>query len=140
MFKKLIAGIGKAVGGVARFFGGPSENANLIIKQTAEYIDMAKFTEEEQAEAKKENLGLFVEYIKATMPQNLARRLIALKIVDLWRWLIIAGVIGVAFGAKDFSEFVFKVLTEIVAIPFLAVITFYYAKNFIENRNGKKKE
>ena len=140
MFKKLISGIGKAVGGVARFFGGPSENAKLIIEQTAEYIDMAKFTDEEKAESRKENFGLFIEYAKATMPQNLARRLIALKVVDTWRWLIIAAVAGFAFGAEDFSEFVFRVLKEIVAIPFIAIITYYYAKNFIENRNGKKKE
>ena len=121
MFKKLISGFGK-------FFAGSPERVDTLFDKGVELVDNAFFTKQEKSKAHAKSFDQYIEWIKASSPQNATRREIALLITKAWIILLFAGVIAEIGGLHVQSAFVFKVLKEIVMYPFLTVIIFYFGK------------
>ncbi len=93
--------------------------------------DMLVFTEEEKAIANQKLLDWKLEYQKATSPQNLSRRYIAVMISVLWCFLV-ALVTGLSvFGRTLEADYVFKILSEVVMQPFSIVIGFYFLSHVV---------
>lgn len=121
MFKKIFGAI----------FGSPA-NTEKVIDGAKNGLDKLFYTDEEKADAAKEVREWFIEYLKATQPQNLARRFIAITVTLLWGFLILTGVaafsVEVMLGTSEavIALFIFKVLTDIVAIPFAGLMAFYF--------------
>lgn len=76
-----------------------------------------------------EKMQLFIEYQKATLPQNLARRFLALMVVGTYLIMVIMSA-ATWYWFKDFSEFLFNLATESLAIPVTTIIGFYFLKRF----------
>lgn len=100
--------------------------------------DALFFTEEEKSVASQKKLDWTLEYMKATAPQNVSRRVIAFIIVILWALLVIVAVVAGWFarGPGTYSQFVFNTLKEIVSQPFTVVIGFYFLTQLV--RSAKK--
>lgn len=114
---------------LARIFGS-SENTKTIVDGAVAGLDKLVFTKEERAEMDDKARDWFLRYLEATQPQNLARRFIALVVVGLWATLILAGICA-WWVSQAFSMFVFKVLAEVVAMPFSIIIGFYFAAHVL---------
>ena len=82
-------------------------------------LDKAWFTDQEMS-------SYFIQYLAATQPQNMARRLIAFIVVALWALLVLIAVAVYKIDA-GFSGFVFSTLHENVNTPFSIIIGFYFA-------------
>lgn len=107
-----------------RIFAGPTET-NKIIDGAIAGLDKIVFTEEERADANRKMGDWYLKYLQATEGQNLARRLIAVIVVCLWSALVVFGV-AIRWISYDLSDFVFRVLVDIVMQPFTIVIGFYF--------------
>lgn len=109
-------------------FGG-SDAAASTVDGIKKGFDALVFTDEEKASANQAGMELFIKYQEATQPQNVARRFIALLIVGLFVCLVVAGVVCFKFD-KQYSEFIFNVLADIVVNPTMLIIGFYFIKRF----------
>lgn len=128
---------------------GSSENTGKIIDGATSGLDKIVFTKEERADANQKLSDWYLKYLQSTQPQNLARRLIAMVIVWTWWLLVVFGVIcrGIELWIFDtvpegveyvYSEYVFKVLTDVVMRPFSIVISFYFLTHVVRTyQNGK---
>ena len=117
---------------------GSSKNTETIVNGAVKGLDSMFFTKEEQAEYRQKGAEWFLEYLKATQPQNLARRLIALMVVFLWSILILLGV-GVRPWADEYATYIFQILADVVMTPFLMIMGFYFAAHVVRSfADGKK--
>jgi hypothetical protein len=95
-------------------------------------IDKLVYTKEEKAEATQKGLDLYLQFVKATKPAAKARRVIAFVITGMWSSLV-ALVVGLHLLGSSKDEFVFNILTDVVAIPFSIIIGFYFLKHVTSN-------
>ena len=109
---------------LSRIFAGPTET-NKIIDGAIVGLDKIVFTQEERADANAKLGEWYLKYLTATEGQNLARRAIALIVVTLWTLLILLGV-AAHWISYEYSEFIFRVLVDVVLQPFSIVIGFYF--------------
>lgn len=105
---------------------GTAEHTKTVLDAGVAGLDKLFYTAEEKAENAARFGDLYLRYLAATNPQNLARRLIALVVVGLWALLILAGVALWKFDAA-YSAFVFSTLDNIVNVPFMIIVGFYFA-------------
>lgn len=118
---------------------GSSKNTETIVDGAVGGLDKMFFTKEEKSEANAKLADWYLKYLAATQPQNLARRLIALVVVILWALLIVAG-IAIRWFSYEMSDFIFEVLRDLVAEPFLLVMGFYFLAHVVRTyQNGKAK-
>jgi hypothetical protein len=105
---------------------GSKDHTETVLDAGVKGLDALFYTAEEKAENAARFGDLYLRYLAATNPQNLARRLIALVVVGLWAFLIL---VGVALWKLDagYSAFVFSTLDNIVNLPFTIVVGFYFA-------------
>jgi hypothetical protein len=96
-------------------------------------VDKLFYTKEEKAQATQRGLELYLEFIKATQPAALARRYLMFILSGLWAFLILLTVVLQLMGAAGSSEFVFKMLTDVVAVPFGMAVAFYFLKHVTSN-------
>lgn len=95
-------------------------------KAAVSSVDMLIFTDEEKSLTNQKVLDWKLEYHKATSPQNLSRRYIAVVVTLLWASLVVLTVLLRLLGLNAQSEFVFNVMTEIAMQPFTVIIGFYF--------------
>ncbi len=116
---------------LSKLFGGGPD----VIKSASDAIikagDALVFTDEEKSVADQKKLDWYLDYIKATNPQNVSRRAISIIITLLWALLILVGVAAQGFGQSDFAKYVFDTLGKNVGGPFLVIIGFYFAAHAI---------
>lgn len=118
-------------------FGG-TDAANKTISSISSGIDKLVYTPEEKADASREGVKLWIEYQKATQPQNLSRRLIALVIVAVWALTVIAaGILGVtsAFdnpNAGTAASFLLDLLFKAIMPSVVVIVSFYFYKRIAE--------
>ena len=116
---------------------GSSENTTKVVDGAIHGLDKLFYTDEEKAESAKDVREWFLRYLQATNPQNISRRFIAIVVTLLWAFLIIAGITTFAIEYFVFydpevefnavmAQFIFKVMTDIVAIPFAGIMAFYF--------------
>lgn len=94
---------------------------NLVDKASAA-IDASVLTDEEK-------MQYFIEYQKATLPQNVARRLLALMIVGVFLLLIIASVALFRID-QPYSQFIYDIAKNVLLAPVTVIIGFYFLKRF----------
>jgi len=127
------------MGILRRIFSRP-EDATKIIDGATKGLDKIFFTKEERADANIKLSEWYLKYLSATEGQNLARRFIAIIVVAIWGTLVVFGV-AVRWISYEMSDFVFRVLTDIVMTPFSIVIGFYFLTHAVrtyQKGNGKK--
>jgi len=118
-------------------FGG-TKAADKAISSISNGLDKLVYTQEEKADASREGVKLWIEYQKATQPQNLARRLIALVIVAVWAVTVAAaGILGVtsAFdnpGAGLAANFLLDLLFKTIMPSVVVIVSFYFYKRIAE--------
>jgi len=116
---------------------GSSKNTETIVDNAVAGIDKMFYTAEEKAEAGQKMSEWFLKYLAATQPQNLARRFIAIVVVLMWALLVLAGVIAYPLD-KPLSEFIFRVLADVVMNPFLIIMGFYFAAHVVRTAMSGK--
>lgn len=125
------------MGLLANIFGN-SKNAEKTVDGAIKGLDKMFFTKEEKAEANQKLSDWYLKYLEATQPQNQARRLLAMVVAFLWAFLVLVGVIAKYFDT-EYSEFVFKVLTDVVTNPFMLIMSFYFVAHAVRAyQSGKK--
>jgi len=105
---------------------GTAEHTKTVLDASVAGIDKLFYTDEEKADNASRFAEWYLHYLAATNPQNLARRLIALVVVMLWGFLILFGVVMWKVDPA-YSAFVFSTLDNIVNVPFMIIIGFYFA-------------
>lgn len=112
---------------LSKLFGGGSDVVDRATDAVIKAGDALVFTKEEQSQANQKRLDWFLDYVKATNPQNVSRRALAWIVGGLWAFLVLLMVAARAFGNHDFSDYVFEVLRDQVSMPFGIIMTFYFA-------------
>ena len=120
------------------------ENGSQIITGVKEGLDALFFTNEEKAQHASEAFKLYLEWIKATQGHNVSRRFLAVVVALLWTFLVLLTVlvkiVEITLGwMEGASEFVFTVLTDVVALPFAGVMAFYFATQLLQRSIGAAK-
>ncbi len=105
---------------------GSTKAADTARSAIVDGVDAMFYTDEEKARAREKGFELWIEYQKATAPQNVARRLIALVVTAVWSLLILGAVLAHGLGAVDFAIYLRDVLRDLVIMPFGIVVTFYF--------------
>lgn len=126
------------MGLLKRVFAGP-DMAKEAMEGVKKGLDAVWFTNEERAKVDEGVRAFFLEYLKTTQPQNLARRYIAFGIVGLWMLLVLLAV-ATHWVSETYSQFVFSVIDEHVNYPFLGIMAFYFATHMLRThqKNGEK--
>lgn len=106
---------------------GGGKAAEKVIDGVYDGLDAAIYTDEEKSRASQKVLDWKLEWLKATSPSRVARRIIALIVTGTWALLIAAAVTAKACGADAFSDFIFKTMQENVNTPFAVILGFYFA-------------
>ncbi len=127
------------MGILSRIFARP-EDGSKIVDGAIKTLDSAFFTKQERADYSQQVSDWYLKWLAASSGATLARRVIAVMVVSLWTVLILAGVIAFLFKLTEFSEFVFKVLTEAVMMPFSIIIGFYFLTHTVRAFQKPKKE
>lgn len=119
---------------------GSTQSADNMVDGIIKAGDALFFTPEEKSVANAKGFELYIEYQKATMPQNASRRFIAKSVTLLWLFLIILGVIVKGIGIvklnvdmTDFSDYIFEMLKDNVNVPFGIIVVFYFVKRMMPN-------
>ena len=123
------------MGILSRIFAKP-EDASKVIDGAVKGIDAIFFTKEEKSAANQKLSDWYLKYLAATESQNLARRFIAMVVVLLWAALVILGVI-VRWFNESMSDFIFKILVDVVMTPFSIVIGFYFLTHAVRAYSKK---
>ena len=117
---------------IAGFFMGGSKTADTVINDISSGVDKIVYTDQEKAEASQKGFELFIEYQKATLPQNVARRQLALLVTAWWVLIGILYLIGRISGfewADDVLKF------DSTVTPYVGgVWAFYFIKRFIPEK------
>lgn len=125
------------MGILSKIFGSDKDRTK-IINGAISGFDKIFFTKEEKSEANQKLADWYLKYLTATQPQNLARRLLALIVALLWAVLILFGII-VRWWSYEMSDFVFKVMAELVHQPFMLIMGFYFLAHIVRTyQSGKK--
>ena len=111
---------------------GGSNAAEKTIETGAKMLDNAFYTDQEKATNHNKILDWFLEYQKATAPQNISRRIIALMIVGLWCAMVATGLLLYKID-KDYCDFIFTQLKDVVMNPFLTIIAFYFLTQVVRS-------
>lgn len=93
--------------------------------------DALVFTKEEKSAA-------FLEFVRSSMPMNLARRVIAMAVAAVWflsavtlLLLTVAAGLTESLVIAKTAESVFNMMKDVINWPFMTVMGFYFAKNII---------
>lgn len=111
---------------------GSKKNTENIVSGALGGIDKLFFTKEERAEASAKSGEFFLRYLEASKPQNIARRFIAVIVVLLWALLIVFGIV-IRWASYEMSDFVFKVLNDLVHQPLMLIMGFYFLAHVVRN-------
>ena len=124
---------GKALGFIGSIFGS-SESTNKAMDMISNGIDAAWFTREEKSQAAHKLLDLKLKWVQSTSGKNLARRVIAFTIVGIWAYILMLAVHFHIIGMTTQADFLFKVLKDIVNIPFAGIVSFYFLVQFTRGK------
>ncbi len=102
-------------------FGGEQKG---LVEKVSGGLDALVFTDQEKSE-------MFLDYLRTTSGQNVARRYGAVIIWLLFSILVLLTVALYLFGAVEQSKYVKGILTELVLEPFMLVNAFYYAAHLV---------
>ena len=119
------------MGILKKIFTGPGDVAEAV-ETVGGIVDKAWFTNQERAEVDGELRAWYLEYLKTTQPQNLARRYIAFAVVALWAFLVLLSIAAYPFS-ETYSAFVFKTLAEVVTLPFGGIMAFYFGTHLLRS-------
>lgn len=123
------------MGILSRIFSNP-EDGSKIVDGAISTLDNAFFTKQERSDASQKVSDWYLKYLAATDGQSLSRRFIAITVVLLWALLIVLGVFSYilivwltpsnAEPTFAIPEFIFKVLQDVVMVPFSIIVGFYF--------------
>lgn len=125
--------------GMFDWLTGGGKTADKVIDSVSSGIDYAFYTDQEKAEDGKKRLDWMLDYMKATAPQNVSRRILAVMIAALWALLILVGVASQLLGAEANATYVFDVIADLVNEPFMIIIGFYFLAHVMRSFQGKPK-
>ena len=112
------------VGFLGKLFGS-SDTASKVVDGAIKGMDALVFTDEEKSQANDKMRDWYLKYLEASQPQNVSRRLIAVMVVGLWCFLNLFGAfLGVFDYTRPAADFVFKVVSENVNLPFSIIVGF----------------
>jgi len=114
---------------------GNSDSANKVVDGVVSGIDAMFFTDEERSIAAQKVLDFKIEYAKHTQNQSIARRVIAFIISGIWGFLNLLAV-ALYFISEPASEFIFKVISSNINVPFMIVVGFYFAAHVVGKLKG----
>lgn len=93
-------------------------------------LDSIVYTDQEMAEKTQVAQELYAKLYLAAAPSALTRRILATVMVGVWAALILFGV-AVYKIDKEWSQFTFEVLREVILNPVNIIVGFYFLKQIV---------
>ena len=115
---------------------GNREAAAKTVDAVISTGDKLFYTDEEKADFSERQRQWYLDYLKATQPAAVARRLIALVVCGVWALMLIAAMIAGAFDNQAYAEYLLNLLDETVSTPFSAILGFYFLNQIIRDNKG----
>jgi hypothetical protein len=106
--------------------------AGSVAGAVAKGLDAAVFTKQEGKE-------WTLRYLNATLPMNLARRVIALAVTFVWVLLALIWTILTLIGQPDMAAAIYDFMRDILTVPFGLVMALYFGKGVATDIFGGKK-
>lgn len=122
--------------GLLRSIFATPDTANSAVKAVISAGDKIWYTEEEKAEGRLKLNQWYLDYLKVTSGQHLARRIIAFLLVGLWTFLTLLAALVWPFSS-EYSDFLFEVVRDSVMNPVNIIIGFYFLTHAVKNIKGK---
>lgn len=118
---------------------GNSSAAEKAVEGAAGMLDNAFFTEQERSSASMKILELRTKFAVATQQMSISRRVITCAVTAVWVLLVLLMIaMGILFGGDAPSvKFLFKVMKEIVGVPFAIIVGFYFFSQVASKAKGK---
>lgn len=110
---------------------GGGKQVDKALSMVDRGLDALVFTQEEKSVANQKVLDFKLNWIKATGPQNAARRVIAYGVCGLWALMLVLGMGLQLFGNVEDAKFIFKMMDDLVNTPFMIIIGFYFAAHIV---------
>ncbi len=125
--------------GILSFLTGGSKVAEKVVDGASAGLDMVWFTDEEKSIASQKILDWKLAYAKATAGMSINRRIIVFAVTAVWVVLVL---FLIAFGLLKGGDhintlFLFKVMKEIVAVPFGIIVAFYFLAHVVGKGKGQ---
>ena len=95
--------------------------------------DKLVFTAEEKAEMNLKIQDWYLEYLKATQPMNLSRRVLTFIIGGIWALFLSIGTMFALFNHTETAELMWTIMSDNVNTPFTIVVGFYFAAHVMRN-------
>ena len=107
-------------------------------KSAVKGLDSIVYTDQEKAEKTQAAQALYADLWKAATPSAISRRIIAAVMVSVWAFLILLGSLVYKFD-QAWSEFIFRVLGEVVLQPVNIIVGFYFLSQVVTKYNESRK-
>lgn len=121
-------GLWSWITGATTSAGKVVDTACNVVDNTVSGIDKLFYTDEEKAEAKKEMIAQYLDYVKTTLGEtsirSVTRRVIAISIIGVWLLMIVSTIVAFFIGA-EFVRFLLELLDR-MTFPVSSVIVFYF--------------
>lgn len=119
--------------GILSALFGSSDTSNKIVDSVVSAGDAMFYTDEEKAQASERGFELWLEYQRATQPQNVSRRALAVIVASVWALFIIACGVGIV-GGFDYADRLSDFTGDKINSVFMLVMTFYFVKRFLPSK------
>ena len=123
---------------MAGFFKSIFSSESVIetgIKALVDSGDALFYTEEEKAANKAAQQDWYLKLMVAISPSAKSRRGVAWSIMGMVTLLTIVCVVCKLMGYVENAEYVLKLMTDVWAWPFVAVVGFYFAPALMPGKN-----
>lgn len=123
-----------------KFLVGSPDAASKTASAVRDGLDAIVYTDEEKAENAQKVRDWYVEYMKATNGQNVARRLIAIIVTAEWALFVTLWAVLRLCGADDLAKDILQMLTDVISPVFMLVMVFYFtagaAQRILQSKKG----
>lgn len=124
--------------GIIKSIFATGDTSSKVVDGVMKAGDALVFTDEEKSQASQTRMEWYLNYLQATLPNNLSRRFLAFMVAGVWVVLVIAAAVLAIFSAlMDSSaagiaaKSIADILGDYVMIPFGGIMAFYFATHLI---------
>lgn len=110
-----------------------SETVNKTVDAVIKSGDALFYTDEEKAIASQKKLDWILKYHEASKGSNIARRFLAIMIIGVFLFLVVACAILILVESPERFALMFNLIKDTLATPVSVIIGFYFLSGMVRD-------